>query len=381
MITTLEQNLAWARRHMRVTHALLAATPALEGVRLACSIHLTYHSLVALEGLAAKGAKLFVTTCNPATVDDECVRRLAEAGAATHAWLNMTAGDMAEGVVLALAWQPTHLFEMGADLSAAAAAQRGPAGTGGIRAGLEVTGSGISRLQQLAAAGKPVPFPVYNCDDVPIKEGLHNRFLVGLMTWHTFTARTRLSLHGRRVLVVGYGLVGEGVATAARAWGGVVTVAERDPGRALQARFAGFETGTLEALLPVADVVVTATGVARVLHREHFPLLKAGSFLLNVGHTSDEIEVEALGRRRAVLPFVEETEVAGRTVYLFAGGSMANLTAGQGDSLNSFDITLGTMVAGLRYIFWPVAAQAAPGIHPLPKEAWESVAELAFSSP
>ena len=40
MITTLEQNLAWAQRHMRVTQALLAATPALKGVQLACSIHL-----------------------------------------------------------------------------------------------------------------------------------------------------------------------------------------------------------------------------------------------------------------------------------------------------------------------------------------------------
>jgi adenosylhomocysteinase len=222
---------------------------------------------------------------------------------------------------------------------------------------------------------------VYNCDDVPVKEGLHNRFLVGLMTWHTFTARTRLSLHGRRVLVLGYGLVGEGVATAARAWGGVVTVAERDPSRALQARFAGFETGALEALLPAADVVVTATGAAQVLHREHFQLLKAGSFLLNVGHTSDEIEVEALGPRHAVLPFVEEVDVNGRVLYLFAGGSMANLTAGLGDSLNSFDITLGTMVAGLRYIFWPGAAQAAPGIHPLPREAWATVAEMALASP
>jgi adenosylhomocysteinase len=241
----LERSLAWARRHMVVTQAQLDQLPHLAGVRLACSIHLTYHSLVALEGLAAKGAQLFVTTCNPATVDDECVQRLLAQGSQGHAWLNMSAPDQADGIERALAWQPTHLFEMGADLSAAATTRGGPAS---VRAGLEVTGSGISRLEQLAAAGKPVPFPILNCDDVPIKEGLHNRFLVGLMTWHTFTARTRLSLHGKRVLVIGYGLVGEGVATAARAWGGVVTVAERDPSRALQARFAGFETGSLEEL-------------------------------------------------------------------------------------------------------------------------------------
>ena len=374
MTTDLDRSLAWARRHMPVTQAELELLPALPGVHLACSIHLTYTALPALETLLARGAALFVTTCNPATVQDDCVQRLLAAGAAGHAWLNMTAADQADAIERALAWQPTHLFEMGADLSAAVVTRGRPAG---VRAGLEVTGSGITRLQRLAGGGQALSFPVFNCDDVPIKEGLHNRYLVGLMTWHTFTARTRLSLHGKRVLVIGYGLVGEGVANAARAWGGAVTVAGRDPSRALMARFAGYETGPLEALLPAADVVVTATGAAHVLNARHFPLLKTGSFLLNVGHTSDEIEVGTLGPRQGVLPFVEEVALDGRSVYLFAGGSMANLTAGQGDSLNSFDLTLGTMVAGLRYIFTAAAAQQAPGIHPLPREAWEGVAATA----
>jgi len=90
-----------------------------------------------------------------------------------------------------------------------------------------------------------------------------------------------------------------------------------------------------------------------VLTAQHFPSLKTGSFLLNVGHAADEIDVAARRRRKEVLPFIEEVTLDGRTVFLFAGGSMANLTAGQGDSLNSLDITLGTMVAGLRFIFTP----------------------------
>ncbi len=370
-MSDLTRSLAWARRHMPVTQAQLQALPPLVGVRLACSIHLTYNSLVALETLLEHGAALFLTTCNPHTVQDECVQRLQAAGAAGHAWLNMGRGDQAEAIVHALAWQPTHLFEMGADLSAALVAQGRPAS---VRAGLEVTGSGITRLERLRAEGRALRFPVFNCDAVPIKEGLHNRYLVGLMTWHTFTARTRLSLHGKRVLVIGYGLVGEGVASAARAWGGAVSVTERDPSRALQARFAGYETGPLETLLPAADVIVTATGAARVLTAQHFPLLKTGSFLLNVGHASDEIDVAALRPRKEVLPFIEEVTLDGRTVFLFAGGSTANVTAGQGDSLNSFDLTLGTMVAGLRFIFTPAAADHPPGIHPLPRSAWESVA-------
>lgn len=56
---------------------------------------------------------------------------------------------------------------------------------------------------------------------------------------------------------------------------------------------------------------------------------------------------------------------------------MANLTAGQGDSLKSFDITLGTRAAGLGFIFTPATDERAPGIYPLAREAWESVAREA----
>ena len=79
---------------------------------------------------------------------------------------------------------------------------------------------------------------------MPIKEGLHNRYLVGQTAWQTFTDRTQLSLHRKRVLVVGYGLVGRGVALTARALGGAVSVAERDPARSLEARYDGFPVGT-----------------------------------------------------------------------------------------------------------------------------------------
>jgi len=40
---------------------------------------------------------------------------------------------------------------------------------------------------------------------------------------------------------------------------------------------------------------------------------------------------------------------------------MANLTAGQGDTLNAFDLTLATMVAGLSFIFTDQSAVAPAG--------------------
>lgn len=366
MYPTFEQQLAWARAQMPRAQRVLADLPSLEGVRLACSIHLDLKMVPLLEGLLERGAQLFVVTCNPSTVRDEVVAHLRARGASVEAWRDMPNEAYLAAIEHALDWEPTHLCEMGADLTAAFH-QRDHETVPPVCAGLEATGSGIVRLANLS-----LRYPIFNWDDLPVKEGLHNRRMVGLTTWHAFFERTRLTLHGKRVLVVGYGSVGRSLADAARAYGGTVCVAERDPARALEAAYAGWEVQPLEAAIPDADVIVTATGARGVLRAEHFPLLKDGVFLLNVGHRADEIDVAALRSHphREVLPFVEAIQLGERTVYLFAGGSMANLTAGHGDSLNAFDVTLAIMAAGIGHIVG-AGAEEPPGVHLLPRAVWE----------
>jgi adenosylhomocysteinase len=368
-----DTNMSWVKRNMPLTRAAVEALPDLHGVRLACSVHLEPKVAPAIGDMLARGAAVFLTTCNPATVRNDVVSLLSDAGAQGRAWKGMGAAEEAEAARRALAWGPTHLWEMGATLATAIAG----GGGGAPVAGMECTGSGIARLRALATAHRFPPFPVFNCDEVPIKEGLHNRYLVGQSAWQAFTERTQLSLHRKRVLVVGCGPVGMGVAITARSLGGTVSVAERDPARALQARYEGFPAGALEEMLPSADVVVTATGARGVLAARHLPLLPDGCILMNVGHAADEIEVPALGALREVIPFVAEARVGSRTVFLFAGGSMANLTAGQGDTLNSFDITMAAMLAGLRFVFSADARGYPVGLHALPRAAWEPVAAAA----
>lgn len=360
------QSLAWARSQMPVTAQTCATLPDMTGVRLACSIHLDIKMIPALEAVLDKGGALYLTTCNPTTVRDDVVAYMAEHGAKTDAWRGMPDAEYRASAGRALAWRPTHTCEMGADITAAAH----EAGTTGILAGLEATGSGIARLRSFE-----MNYPIFNWDDLPVKEGLHNLFQVGLSTWQAFYQRTRLSLHGKRVLVIGYGLVGQGTAESARAFGGMVSIAERDPARMLQAQYAGWHTGTVAELVPLADVIVTATGVTGVLNRALMETMKPGCFLVNVGHVAHEIEVGALSDRHEVVPFVEECRINGRTVYLFAGGSMANLTAGEGDSLNSFDLTLAIMVAGIGYIVMH-GADWAKSVAPLPRVAWEPPARM-----
>ena len=364
-----EQELAWTKKQMSRLRYVLTTLPDLEGVRLACSIHLDLKIVPLMEGLLERGSQLFVTTCNPSTVRDKVAHHLQAAGATVEAYYDMSQDELQLAIEHALDWVPTHLCEMGADLTTALHQREDNVPQ--VNAGLEATGSGIARL-----TGLSLRYPVFNWDDLPIKEGLHNRRMVGLTTWHTFFERTRLTLHGKRVLVVGFGSVGRGVADGARAYGGTVCVAEQDPARALEAEYAGWKVQSLDEAIPEADIIVTATGSRGVVHAGHLPLLNEGVFLLNVGHRSDEIDVDALRTHpyTEVLPFVEEYDLGDRVVYLVAGGAMANLTAGHGDSLNAFDVTLAVMTAGISHIV-TMGSEEKPGVYILPREVWEPILE------
>ncbi len=357
---------AWARRHMPRTRRAIESLPAMAGVKLAMSMHLDMKMVPLVEGLVHRGAALFITTCNPATVRDDVVEAMRACGARVEAWKDMADKDWRAAVAAGLDWGPTHLSEMGADYTHFLLTHDRPMPP--VRAALEATGSGINRLQWNLP-----PWPIFNWDDLPVKEGLHNRHMVGLTTWAAFLNRTLLSLHEKTVLVVGYGSVGQGLAASARAFGGMVQVAETDPARILQARYDGWPTGSVDRLAPVADVIVTATGARHVLPFEVIAGLKNGCILLNAGHRIDEMELGPLLELPAEesLPSITTYRLGnGREVHLFVGGAMANLTAGEGDSLNAFDVTLAVMAEGVGHIVGE-GERAVPGVHLLPRSVWE----------
>src|SRR5690606_29425364 len=101
--------------------------------------------------------------------------------------------------------------------------------------------------------------------------------------------------------------------------------------------------------------------------------LKDNCFLLNSGHRIDEIDIVALEAHphEDIIPMVTRYALpSGKSVQLFAGGAMANLTAGEGDSLNAFDVTLALLAEGIGHIVG-VGQAAAPGVHLLPQHVWE----------
>lgn len=207
---SLAKEVAWASQNMPRTLRQVAALPDLSGVRLACCMHLDMKMIPLVQGILDKGAQVFLTTCNPTTVQDDVVAWLVERGAEACAWRNMSDADWQQSWEKAIAWQPTHLCEMGADITTLLH-QRGEFGN--IVAGLEATGSGVNRLGDIQPG-----YPIFNWDDLPVKEGLHNRHMVGLTAWHTFFQTTHLTLHEKKVLVIGYGLVGQASRRRQKLW-------------------------------------------------------------------------------------------------------------------------------------------------------------------
>jgi adenosylhomocysteinase len=364
--------LDWLARFTPATAAAAAALPRLEGERLLVVCHLDAKMVPYLAALVRAGAEVWACAANPATTRDAVAAHLAGLGVRVGA----RAGDPPErhaGLLRqALAAGPTLLSEMGADATVAGAGR-----TPSVRGGLEATGTGVDRL-----VGVDLAYPVFNWDEVPVKQGLHNRHLVGLTAMVTFLNVTGVSLYGRRVLVVGYGPVGRGLADSARAVGAVVSVCDPDPAARLAAGHLGYQTVALAEGLAAAQAVFTATGRDGVVGPADLAACPDGVFLANLGHSSGELPVAALraGLLAAPRRGVEVCELDGRTRYLLAGGSMLNLSAGPGDPYDTFDLVTTLVIEATGFLAseghrWP------PGVHLLPAEVADRAARRVLGDP
>ena len=364
----LASELGWLREFTPATRAAADALPPLGGERLLVVCHLDVKMVPCFEALIEKGAEVWACAANPATTRDRVAEHLQTTlGVRIPARFADPPEHHAAHLRAAVDAGPTLLSEMGAD---ATVATRGR--LEGVRGGLEATGTGIKRL-----SGLDLAYPVFNWDEAPIKQGLHNRHLVGLMAANTFLNVTGLSLYGKTVLVVGYGPVGRGAADAARSFGAVVEVCDVDPAARLAASHLGFAaTANLEEALPRADVLLTATGRDGSVPLEALARCKNGAFLVNIGHTSGELPVAGL-RDHVVAtprPHVERCELEGRTLYLLAGGAMFNLAAGPGDPYDTFDLITALMLEATTFLATE-GVDYPPGTHLLPKRVQDRAAK------
>src|SRR4029079_5617901 len=107
--------------------------------------------------------------------------------------------------------------------------------------------------------------PILVINDSPIKQYAENRHAVGQSTVESFMRLTNMATNGRRVVVLGYGGVGNGLAINFRNNHAQVAVLERDPVLRMEALWDGFAVPERDAALSVAAIGVIDTDDTRVI--------------------------------------------------------------------------------------------------------------------
>ena len=378
-----EMLIGWADAQMPVLRSLrerLADERPLEGVAISACLHVTPETGALVRALVAGGARVALCAANPLSTRDEVTAALAgehvvvhaKRGADLRAWsrhLDSVAREPATIVLDDCAELITRMVDAGA--------------AGELRAGIEETTTGVIRLRALAAEDG-LPCPVLAAGESPVQHLYEGRHGAGQSVLDGIMRATNVLLAGRRVVVVGYGAIGQGVALRARGLGAGVIVCELDPVRALAARMEGFDVMPSVEAAAHADVVVTATGAEAVVGHAHFERLRDGAILCNAGHFDVEIDLAELrdaadGPPRPVRPLVEEYRLGGRRIALLGGGHVINLVAGEGHSPAVMDVAFATQAL---LVEWLIRERPALGVavHDVPPEIDARVAALALAA-
>jgi adenosylhomocysteinase len=366
-----EGQLAWHQYLSPITehYARQIAQRDYRGKRLAYWGHITGQNLLTLIlALQQSGAEIVVGACNVDSTDDKVAAYVAAKGIHVYGWQGMSQADYQENLAIVRSFDADYLCDMGGELCEAYLDKNPP-----VKAALEATTSGIHRLKN-----HRLPFPVFDWNSLPLKD-LHNRFHVGDTVWPAFNHVTGMSLYGRRVLVVGGGRVGKGIAQRAHAMGAIVQVTDLDPVRLLEARHLGCEAVSLEEGIRRCNIIVTATGFEGVLNADQLCKVRPGTILFNAGHSNREIDIDWLSHQphRRMKAHIERYEIGNTYQFLLAQGSLLNLAAGAGPyGIDQFDHYTAVMLLGIAWMFDGLPGDIKPGLQRYPAHLEREIAEM-----
>jgi len=364
--------LAWLRTISPITehYARQIAQRDYRGKRLAYWGHITLqNATIMMPALKQAGAEIVMGACNVDSTDDAAAAFVVSKGITVYGWQGMSQSEYQENMALVRSFEADYLCDMGGELSVAYLDKAPP-----VKGALEATTSGLNLLKE-----HRLPFPVFDWNSIPLKDRLENRFHVGDGIWPAFGHVTGLGLFGRRVLVVGYGPVGKGIAERARDLGAIAHVADLDPVRLIEARHHGCEAVSLDEGLARCQIIVTATGVERVLGKEHLGRVRPGAILFNAGHSNREIDIDWLYQQphQRMKAHIERFDVGETHLFLLAKGSLLNLAAGAGPhGVDMFDHYTAVMLLGIAWMFDGIPEDIQPGLQLYPAHLERKIAEL-----
>ncbi len=372
----------WADRQMPVLAGIrerFAREKPLAGWRISACLHVTAETANLMRTLVAGGADAVLCSSNPlSTQDDVAASLVAHHGIPTYAIKGEDRDSYYGHIAAALDHAPQVTMDDGADLVSELHTRRTellPAVVGGT----EETTTGVIRLRAMAAAGK-LRFPVLAVNEALTKHLFDNRYGTGQSAIDGILRATNVLFAGKQVVIGGYGWVGRGIASRAAGMGGIVTVVEVDPIRALEAAMDGYHVTNAQVAAEVGEIFIAATGNLNVWGAAHFPKMHDGAILANAGHFNDEFEIPALEAQsvssREVRPFTREYKMAdGRRLYLLADGRLVNLGAAEGHPSIVMDMSFANQALGLEWLH-AHASELSPQVYDIPEAIDREVARL-----
>ena len=351
----------------------------LAGARIAGSLHMTVQTAVLIETLVALGAQVRWASCNIFSTQDHAAAAVAVGpggtvdeprGVPVFAWKGETLEEYWWATEQIFRWPdgrgPSLILDDGGDATllvhkgfeyerAGAVPEatdddseewsvvldrlRSIASDDGgffsrivpsIRGVSEETTTGVMRLQQMLERGELL-FPAINVNDSVTKSKFDNHYGCRHSLLDGINRATDVMIGGKVAVVCGFGDVGKGCAAALRGQGARVIIAEIDPICALQAAMEGYEVNTLEAVVAIGDIFVTATGNAGVISAGHMARMKHQAIVGNIGHFDNEVDIAGLNRmsdvqRVNIKPQVDEYVFGdGHSVIVLSEGRLLNL--------------------------------------------------------
>jgi adenosylhomocysteinase len=382
------KKIEWARQHMPIMSSIaeeFAAERPLEGEVVAMAMHVEAKTAVLTEVLAAAGAEVAITGCNPLSTHDDVSAALdATDGVTSYAKREVDEDEYYAAIEATLEHDPTVTVDDGGDL-VMAIHEDYPELLETVVGGCEETTTGVHRLRAMDADGE-LNYPMFAVNDTPMKRLFDNVHGTGEASLSSIAMTTNLSWAGKTVVVAGYGYCGKGVASKAAGQNAHVVVTEVEPRRALEAHMEGYEVMSMSEAAEVGDVFLTTTGNRDVIVGEHFEQMADGAVMANAGHFNVEIDLDELDdvavSRREVRDGVEEFEMEdGRRLNVLADGRLVNLAApvALGHPVEVMDQSFGVQAVCVREM---VANSEAydPGVHEVPDELDREVAEVKLAA-
>ena len=378
-----QTRIEWADAQMPVLKAIrerFAREQPLKGIRIAACLHVTSETANLARTLAAGGADVRLCASNPlSTQDDVAASLVAHDRVKVFAIKGEDNDTYYRHILAALEGPPRITMDDGADLVSVLHSKRREL-LPGILGGTEETTTGVIRLRSMANEGV-LSYPIIAVNDAMTKHFFDNRYGTGQSTLDGIIRATNLLIAGLRVVVIGYGWCGRGVASRARGLGAHVLVTEIDPVKALEAVLDGFEVLPMSQAARRGDIFVSLTGNKHVLRREHFEVMKDGAVISNSGHFNVEIDIPALealagGAKRRLRDYVEEYRLSdGRRINLLGEGRLINLAAAEGHPAAVMDMSFANQALSCEHLTRH-GQTLARSVHPVPLEIDRDIARL-----